>query len=306
MPPITMTISSRPQIDSRKAFRRSAQLAFGLARVVVAARAVPGRQAEHRRQHDAGNDAGHEQRADRGVGRDRVHHHHDRRRDQDAERAGRRDDAGAEALREPGLAPSPAAGSSRSRPPSPATSRTPRRTARTPARPPSPRPPCQWPTIEVAKLIMRLRDAAVGQEVAGQDEERDRHDLELLDAGEQLQRHRLDRHLGHGEQEREHRQAERDRDRHAGQHQHDQQREDDRRCSSLAVPIAACGARRSADRAGRRSNGGACLAACSVSQPSDRSRSSWPPAQAACLPPRCPRPGHGRGAAVRRCAGRPR
>ena len=27
-----------------------------------------------------------------------------------------------------------------------------------------------------------LRDAAVGQEVAGQDEERDRHDLELLDA----------------------------------------------------------------------------------------------------------------------------
>jgi hypothetical protein len=32
----------------------------------------------------------------------------------------------------------------------------------------------------------------VGQEVAGQDEERDRHDLELLDAGEQLERHRFE------------------------------------------------------------------------------------------------------------------
>ena len=39
------------------------------------------------------------------------------------------------------------------------------------------------------------RDAAVGEEIAGQDEERDRHDLEVLDAGEQLQRHRLDRHV---------------------------------------------------------------------------------------------------------------
>ena len=39
------------------------------------------------------------------------------------------------------------------------------------------------------------RDAAVGQEVAGEDEERDRHDLEPLDAGEELQRDRLDRHV---------------------------------------------------------------------------------------------------------------
>ena len=39
------------------------------------------------------------------------------------------------------------------------------------------------------------RDAAMGEEIAGQDEERDRHDLEVLDAGEQLQRHRLDRHV---------------------------------------------------------------------------------------------------------------
>jgi hypothetical protein len=39
----------------------------------------------------------------------RVDHHHDRRRDQDAERARGRDDAGAEALRKALLRPSPAA-----------------------------------------------------------------------------------------------------------------------------------------------------------------------------------------------------
>ena len=76
------------------------------------------------------------------------------------------------------------------------------------------------------------RDAAMGEEIAGQDEERDRHDLEVLDAGEQLERHRLDRHRGHREQEGQHGEAERDRDRHAGQHQRDQQAEDDQRCSS--------------------------------------------------------------------------
>ena len=57
------------------------------------------------------------------------------------------------------------------------------------------------PAVEVADHRGReddhpLGDAAVGQEVAGQDEERDRHDLELLDPGEQLERDRLDRHLG--------------------------------------------------------------------------------------------------------------
>ena len=35
----------------------------------------------------------------------------------------------------------------------------------------------------------------MGQKIAGQDEERDRHDLEALDPGEELERHRLDRHL---------------------------------------------------------------------------------------------------------------
>ena len=96
----------------------------------------------------------------------------------------------------------------------------------TPARP---RPPYQCPTMRGRERDHPPRDAAVGQEVAGQDEERDRHDLEVLDAGEQLQRHRLDRHVGHREQIGQHGEAERDRDRHAGQHQHDQQAEDDGR-----------------------------------------------------------------------------
>ncbi len=67
--------------------------------------------------------------------------------------------------------------------------------------PASPRPPYQWPTIEVAKLIMRAGDAAMGQEIAGENEERDRHDLEAFDAGEQFQRHRLDRDLRSGRTE---------------------------------------------------------------------------------------------------------
>ena len=70
------------------------------------------------------------------------------------------------------------------------------------------------------------RDAAMGEEVAGQDEERDRHDLEALDAGEELHRDRFDRHVGQREHEGQHGEAERDRDRHAGEHQRDQQRED--------------------------------------------------------------------------------
>ncbi len=48
--------------------------------------------------------------------------------------------------------------------------------------PPRPRPPCQWPTMAVAKLIMRRATPPWVEEVARQDEERDGHDLELLDA----------------------------------------------------------------------------------------------------------------------------
>jgi hypothetical protein len=65
------------------------------------------------------------------------------------------------------------------------------------------------------------------QEVAGKNEERNGHDLELLDAGEQLQGHRFERYLRKQEQEAENGQAERDRDRHAGQHEAHQQDEDD-------------------------------------------------------------------------------
>jgi hypothetical protein len=90
-----------------------------------------------------------------------------------------------------------------------------------------------------------LCDAAMGQEVAGQDEERDRHDLEVLDAGEELQAHRLDRHRGHGEEEGEDGEAERDRDRHAGQHERDEEAEDDGGVHCAAFPAAssraACG-----------------------------------------------------------------
>ena len=86
-----------PRCSRGTSRQRSPQRRLRLARVVVLARAPPGREAEQRREHEAGDDAGDEQRADRRVGRDRVHHHHDRRRDQDAERAGGRDDAGAEA-----------------------------------------------------------------------------------------------------------------------------------------------------------------------------------------------------------------
>jgi hypothetical protein len=70
------------------------------------------------------------------------------------------------------------------------------------------------------------RDAAVREEIAGKDEERHRHDLETLDPGEELQRHRVNWHLGESEHEDQHRQAKRDRDRHTRQHQRDEQGED--------------------------------------------------------------------------------
>jgi hypothetical protein len=93
--------------------------------------------------------------------------------------------------------------------------------------PPRPRPPYQWPDHRGGEADHPFGHPAVGQEVAGQDEEGDRHDLELLDAGEQFQGHRFDGHLRHGEQEGQDRQAQRDADRHAGQHQDQQQAEDD-------------------------------------------------------------------------------
>jgi hypothetical protein len=59
-------------------------------------------------------------------------------------------------------------------------------------------------------------DPPMRQEVAGQNEEWDGHDLELLDSGEQLQGNRLERYVGKHEEKAEHRQTERNRNRHAG------------------------------------------------------------------------------------------
>ncbi len=78
------------------------------------------------------------------------------------------------------------------------------------------------------------RHTAMGEEVAGEDEERDRHDLEALDAGKELERDRLDRNLREEKEERENGEAERDRDRHTGQHQRDEQAEDDERVHRTA------------------------------------------------------------------------
>jgi hypothetical protein len=71
------------------------------------------------------------------------------------------------------------------------------------------------------------RDTAVGQEVAGQDEEGHGHDFPLLDTREQLEGDRFDGNLGHRDDEGHHGEAQRDADRHAGQHQRQQQAEDD-------------------------------------------------------------------------------
>ncbi len=165
-----------------------------LARIVVLARAPPRRQAEQRREHEPGDDAGDEQRADRCIGRDRIHHHHDRRRDEDAQRTGRRDDAGAEARREALLdhrrQEDRADRDDRRR-------RAARHGGEQRAGHDARQPETAVPVADHRRgeVDHPSRDAAVGQEVAGEDEERDRHDLEPLDAGEELERDRLDRHV---------------------------------------------------------------------------------------------------------------
>ncbi len=175
-----------------------------------------------------GNDARDEQRADRRVGGDRIHHHDDRRRDQDAERTRGRDDARAEARRKALL-------DHRRQDDRADRDDGRRRTAghrgeqRAGHDAGEPEPAGPVPDHRRGEVDHPPRDAAVGEEVAGEDEERDRHDLELLDAGEELQRHRFDRHRGHREQVREHGEAERDRDRHPGEHQAEEQRENDPR-----------------------------------------------------------------------------
>jgi hypothetical protein len=69
-------------------------------------------------------------------------------------------------------------------------------------------------------------DSAVGKEISGQDEEKDSHDFEFFDTGEQLHGHRFDGHLGHGKQESQHRQSQGNGYGHAGEHQQGQKTED--------------------------------------------------------------------------------
>jgi len=61
---------------------------------------------------------------------------------------------------------------------------TPRESAQaiTPARP----SPLQWLDHGGREMIIAPRDAAMGKEIACENEERDRHDLEIVDAGEQF------------------------------------------------------------------------------------------------------------------------
>jgi len=72
------------------------------------------------------------------------------------------------------------------------------------------------------ELDHSLRHPAVGEEIAGKDEEGNGHDFPFFDAGEQLERDRFDRYLGHGEDKSQHCEAKRDRDRHAREHQGDE------------------------------------------------------------------------------------
>ena len=163
---------------------------------------------------------------DAAAGRHAIDHHHDRRRDQDAERAGCGDDAGAEPLRKTlphhrrqhDRADRDHGGRRR------AGDRGEQRAGHHAGKPQAAIP---VPDHRGGKIDHAARDAAMGQEIAGEDEERDRHDLEIVDAGKQFQRHRFGRHVGHGVDEGQHRHAERDRDRHAGQHQRDQEAEDE-------------------------------------------------------------------------------
>ena len=90
------------------------------------------------------------------------------------------------------------------------------------------------------KVDHALGNAAVGEEVTGEDKEGDRHDLELLNPGKELEGHRLDRHGGHGKEKGQNRQAERDGDRHTGKHENGEEAEDNQ-CGHLLPPCSPSG-----------------------------------------------------------------
>ena len=77
---------------------------------------------------------------------------------------------------------------------------------------------------------------AMGEEIARQDEEGNGHDLEFLNTREELERHRLQRHLSHGKKKGQYGQTKGNGNGHARDHQGKQYAEDDDRvhgCFSL-------------------------------------------------------------------------
>ena len=200
---------------------------------------------QHQRQQDPRDHARDEQLPRTRARADGVDDHHDRRRDQDPERPGRRDHADGEALRIASL-------HHRRQ-----HDRADRRDGRG-ARPGDRRE-------ERARQDRRHResaghpaderrrepddpggDATFRQERPREDEERDRHDREALEPREQALRDDVDglhRERREAREEREHRESERDRDRRAGREQCQQDRDDDERghaCASTLVPGVAC------------------------------------------------------------------
>ena len=201
-------------------------------RIIAFPGQIPGHRAEHGGEQHAGQQSRHEQRADRRARGNRIDDLRDRRQHQDAERAGDRDDAGAEPHRiavphhlgQHDRADRGDGGDARS------AHQREHRACHDSGEPQSAVP---VPDQRCREIDHPPRHAAMGQEIAGQDEERDRHDLEAFDAGEQFHRHRFNGNRGQREQERQHGETERDRNRDAGQHQRDQKREDRDRAKRL-------------------------------------------------------------------------
>ena len=92
--------------------------------------------------------------------------------------------------------------------------------------PASASPPCQWPTSEVAKLIMRRATPPWVRKLPARMKNGIAMISKLSMPVNSFSATDFDRHVGQREHEGQHGEAERDRDRHAGQHQRDQQRED--------------------------------------------------------------------------------
>ena len=190
-----MKIRSRPQIEFAERPQALAEGCLRHARIVVAPGTIERNRAQRRRQRNAGNDAGDEKLADRGIGGDGVEHHRDRRRNQYPQRAGGGDHAGTEALREAlrhHRRQNDRADGDHGR-----GRRTGhRRKQRAGEHAGERQTAIPMPDHGGREADHAPRDPAMGEEAAGQDEERDRHDLEAFQPGEQLERNRFRTHVG--------------------------------------------------------------------------------------------------------------